>query len=161
MRKAWSRHPIKNQFKLSVRVKAPMGLKIDKKTGLPKMVWCHVCMHCGETYRDADVQVDHILPAGAFSDWDDCQAWLMGLMQITFESLQMLCVSCHEVKSYADQYGYTLDEAVARKSYIAWNRDTDVNEQKELLIDAGYTDVSNEPKRKAAYLHLYDITYKD
>ena len=122
MRKAWSRHPIKNQFKKSVRIRAPLGAKIDKRTGKPAMVWSHICVQCGYTFRAEDVEVDHMTAAGSFRDWDECQQWLMGLMQVSFASLQMLCKPCHRIKSYADQHGYTLAEAEAHKSYIQWNQ---------------------------------------
>ena len=119
------------------------------------MVWSYVCMQCGDTFRDEDVEVDHMVAAGSFRDWDECQQWLMGLMQVSFASLQMLCKPCHRTKSYADQHGYTFAEAEAHKSYIQWDKDTDIKEQQSLLKGEGYADVSNTTKRRASYVHLY------
>jgi len=155
MRKAWSRHPIKNEFKRKMRVKAPMGKLIDKKTGLPKIVACQVCVQCGETYREGDTQVDHINPAGAFQNWEDCQTWLMGLMQVNFSSLQMMCIECHATKSYADQYGYSYEEAEAQKAWIAWDKETEIAEQKDLLTMEGATSVQNATVRRSEFVRLY------
>ena len=157
MRKAWSRHPIKIEFKKQLVVMAPMGKLIDKATGKPRMVKCFECATCGKLYRDADIQVDHINPAGTFRDWKHCEQWLMGLMQINFTHLQLLCKGCHDIKSYADQYGYSLEEAEARKCYISWKAETTVVEQKELLgvMGAKQEELRNEDSRKAAFLRLY------
>jgi hypothetical protein len=155
MRKAWSRHPIKVQFKKSKSFLAPKGKLTDKKTGLPKMVKCQTCACCGGTFRDAETQVDHIIQAGSFRDWDECQIWMMGLMQVNFEGLQVLCKVCHDTKSYAETNHCTFKEAQANKSYIAWNKVTPIPEQQELLRGEGYNDVGNVKLRRAAYLDLY------
>lgn len=155
IRKAWSRHPIKVEFKKGLTFMAPMGKLIDKNTGKPKMVKCQKCAMCGETHRDKDIQVDHIGRAGSFKEWDDCKDYLMGLMQVDFASLQLLCKPCHDAKSYSENNDCTLEEAYARKSYIKWKAETSIPNQIQLLAGEGYTDTSNEKKRKAAYLEVY------
>lgn len=155
IRKAWSRHPIKVEFKKSKSFLAPLGKLKDKKTGLPKMVKCQKCNVCGETFRDKDTQIDHIGRAGAFKDWDDCAPYMKGLMHVTFESLQVICKVCHDHKSYSENNHCTLEEAYARKSYLVWKAETPIPEQQALLAGEGYSDTSNEKKRKAAYLDLY------
>jgi viroplasmin and RNaseH domain-containing protein len=110
---------------------------------------------CGGTFRDSETQVDHIGRAGSFKEWDDCKDYLMGLMQVDFASLQILCKPCHDAKSYSENNNCTLEEAYARKSYIKWKNETPICTQQELLAGEGYNDVSNEKKRKAAYLDLY------
>jgi hypothetical protein len=119
------------------------------------MVKCQQCAACGETFRDAGTQVDHIGRAGAFKDWEDCAPYMKGLMHVTFESLQVLCKVCHDHKSYSENHNCSLEEAYARKSYIQWKKDTPIPEQIALLLGEGYTHTANEKLRKAAYLDLY------
>ena len=158
MRKAWSHHPIKNAFKMSRRTRAAVGKKINKKTGKPQLVWALPCDDCGHVFPQSDVEVDHIVQAGSFRDWADCESWLMRLMQINFADLQLLCKPCHDVKSYADQYGYTKEEAIAQKAAIVWLDETSVLQQKAYLISTACycaADVSNAKKRRAAYVQYY------
>ena len=155
IRRAWNRHPIKIAYKKSKTFHAPKGKLIDKRTKLPKLVKCQVCEYCGETYRDGETQVDHIEGAGSFRNWDECQDWMMRMMQVNFDGLQILCKYCHDHKSYAEKNNCSFEEAQARKSYIAWNKETDTVTQIDLLEGEGYDDVSNAKKRRIAYLDLY------
>ena len=154
MRKAWSRHPIKNAYKMGRRVRANVGKKKDKITGLPQEVWALPCDQCGVTFPQNDVEVDHIIRAGSFKDWDECQVWLTALMQINFASLQLLCKPCHKIKSYAETHNLSLEDAAAEKAAILWLKVTSVLQQKAQLIKHGYTtpEIANAKQRRAAYV---------
>ena len=156
MRKAWSRHPIKNAYTMSRRTRAPVGKKKDKLTGIRQVVWALPCDQCGRTYPQSNVEVDHILRAGSFKDWSDCEQWLMGLMQINFASLQLLCKPCHRIKSYAETHGLSFDEAEVQKKAIAWLKDTAISEQIKVLTFNGYhaVDCTNSKSRRECYVHF-------
>lgn len=153
MRKAWSRHPVKNAYKMSRRTRAPVGKKINKLTGSPQVVWALPCDQCGGIFPQSFVEVDHIMRAGSFRDWDECEQWLMGLMQINFASLQLLCKPCHKIKSYAETHNMSFEEAEIEKKCIAWLKVVSVPQQIKFLLGQGFfkDDVSNAKKRRACY----------
>tara|TARA_R110000803_G_scaffold208797_1_gene277773 strand:+ start:165 stop:746 length:582 start_codon:yes stop_codon:yes gene_type:complete len=165
MRKAWSRHPIKNAYTMSRRVRAPVGKKKDKLTGIHQVVWALPCDQCGGTFPQSGVEVDHILRAGSFKDWADCEKWLMGLMQINFASLQLLCKPCHKIKSYAETHGLSFEDAEVQKKAIAWLKETPTPKQVKFLLGQGFAkeEISNAKSRRAAYIgHLeYEAQERD
>ena len=153
MRKAWSRHPIKIEFMKSKRVKAPIGKRIDKLTGLPKEVWAQTCVQCKLQHPQTNTEVDHIMRAGSFRNWQECEAWLMGLMQINFSELQILCKPCHKIKSYAETAGCSFEDAAAAKKAIAWMKANTPAQQTKFLLDKGYpaSVLGTLKKRRAHY----------
>jgi len=158
MRKAWSRHPVKIAYSKSRRVRAAVGKKRDKITGVRQSVWALPCDQCKRVFPQAEVEVDHIIQAGSFKDWTDVERWLKGLMLINFSSLQLLCKPCHRIKSYAETHNLSFEDAGAEKAAIAWLKATDVDEQKQYLMDRGYDDqLNNAKERRAAYVahHKY------
>jgi len=158
MRKAWSRHPIKNAYKMSRRTRAEVGKKIDKKTGKPQLVWALPCDQCKHVFPQNNVEVDHIIRAGSFKCWADCERWLMALMQINFASLQLLCKPCHKIKSYAETHNLSFEDATAEKAAIAWIKDNTPKYQLGYLCtytmsDAG--ELTTAKKRRAAYVQYF------
>jgi hypothetical protein len=154
MRKAWSRHPVKNAYKAERRVKARVGKRVDKLTGLHDEVWALPCDQCGYTFPQGLVEVDHIIQAGSFKEWADCEAWLMRLMQINFAGLQLLCKPCHSIKSYAETNKLSFEDASLEKRCIAWIKSTDTVDQQQFLIHNGGFDakeVTNPKGRRACY----------
>lgn len=158
MRKAWSRHPVKIAYAQSRRVKAPVGKQIDKSSGKPKLVWALPCDQCGGSFPQSNVEVDHIVRAGSFKSWEDCEQWLMGLMQINFAGLQLLCKPCHRIKSYAETHSLSFEDAAAEKAAIAWMKESTPKYQALFLTeytDASAADLSTIKKRRAAYVQYY------
>jgi len=137
MRKAWSRHPVKIAYKNSRRTREEIGKKLDKSTGKPALVWALPCDQCGHVFPQGNVEVDHIIRAGSFRDWEDCEHWLMSLMQISFADLQLLCKPCHKIKSYAETHHMTFGQAMAEKAAIQWLKDTTPAEQIKFLLGKG------------------------
>ena len=162
MRKAWSRHPIKIEFMKSKRVKAPIGKQIDKLTGKHKMIWAQTCVQCKLQHPQSNTEVDHIIRAGSFRNWKECEAWLMALMQINFSELQILCKPCHKIKSYAETQGLSFAHAAAEKAAIVWLKENTPKYQLGYLVtytnnDAG--DLTTLKKRRAAYVQHYIATH--
>lgn len=83
------------------------------------------------------MEVDHIIRAGSFKDWEDCEHWLMSLMQICFDDLQLLCKPCHKIKSYAETHNMSFGKAQAEKAAIKWLKDTTPAQQIKFLLAKG------------------------
>lgn len=150
MRRAWSRHPVKNAYMHSHRVRAPLGRKTTKNpTGL---VWGCKCEQCKELKRQSQCEVDHIEAAGSFKNWDDFSGWMIRLMHINFDSIRIVCKDCHRIISYAERMHISFDEAAICKQVIAFSKQG-VTEQKKALLSYGYKakEISNAVQRKQAY----------
>ena len=64
----------------------------DKRTK-----WESQCAHCKKWFKQKDVQLDHIVPKGRYSQ-ETFFVWLERLF-CAEEGFQVLCVPCHKKKS--------------------------------------------------------------
>lgn len=58
----------------------------------------YVCAHCTKWYASKEIEVDHIEPAGSLKTYSD----LPGFVERMFceaEGFQVLCKTCHQVKT--------------------------------------------------------------
>ena len=62
------------------------------------------CVHCTKWFPEKKINVDHICPAGSLN----CAQDLPGFVERLFcesDNLQVLCESCHDVKTKLDKNG--------------------------------------------------------
>jgi hypothetical protein len=149
MRKAWSRHAVKNKFVKLNTFTAPIG-RIVKKTGKPMMIQAGKCACCGETFKKALLQVDHIHGAGSFRGWDDFEQWMRGLMHVCVADLQFMCKPCHETKTYADTHGLSFEDARLEKIVIVF-KNCKATRQKLILHKLGIEPAVNDTLRVQQY----------
>lgn len=97
LRRGWNRHPVKHLYLQSKRYKA--------NNGKGRETWHCTCENCGESFKQADIQVDHINPSGSFKCDADIEGFVKRLYFITFDDIQILCSECHKKKSYEERYG--------------------------------------------------------
>lgn len=150
MRRAWSRHPVKVAYMHQHRKRVPLGRKTVKNP--QGLVWGCQCEHCKQEFKQTECEVDHIDAAGSFKGWEDFEAWMMKLMHINFDSIRIVCKTCHRIKSYAERTGMTFEEAKLEKEVIAFTKDT-VAQQVRFLTMArvDMTTCTNAKQRRAAY----------
>jgi len=111
-RSAWNRHPVKLAVLKKARYKSPLGVN-------GKEVWACKCAICKEEKRQAECQVDHILPAGSLNKIEDITPFITRLLFVLPEDLRVVCKWCNSVLAYSDRYGVTFEEAKKRKKEIA------------------------------------------
>lgn len=147
-RRIWSRHPVKIEYKKSRRYKAPVGIK-------GKEVWVSDCEICGCQSRTCEV--DHITAGGSFKDWDTFTEWLKRILWVSVDDIRELCHDCHGVITLCQRYGYTWEEGVARKAFVAKVKQKAEVQKKELKL-FGYKgkDVDNQDKRDSLYMKLLE-----
>lgn len=150
MRKVWCRHPVRNKFIRLNQFKAPIG-RVIKKTGKRQEILAGKCCCCGNTLPKGELQVDHKDAAGSFKGWYDFELWMHGLMHVCVADLQWMCTKCHAIKSYADRWDLTFDEAALEKRVIAFSNTT-AKEQIACLgqLCPGHT-ATNAEQRKDVY----------
>lgn len=152
MRRAWSRHPVKVSYMSNHRVRVPLGKKTKKNpTGL---VWGCRCEHCNNLFKQTECEVDHIEEAGGFKDWENFDKWMHKLMHINWDSIRIVCKTCHRIISYAARMGITFDEAKLEKEVIRFTKFTPARQKQILLVKFPPKDRANAKVRRAAYKKL-------
>lgn len=149
IRQAWMRAP----NKLAALLLA-MEPDLDPNT---RTKWLYRCAIYDKLYKLADVEVDHIEGEHSFKCAEDFQNYWDKVLMAPVSSLQVLSKEAHAIKTYAERYGLSWEEAESRKKVIAKGNQP-VADQKKELISYGFkaTEVSNAVKREAAYLQLLE-----
>lgn len=111
--------------------------------------YSYVCAHCGYLFDAKSVAVDHKEPAGQLNRKEDIADFVTKLF-CDKTGLQVLCHTCHDIKSYMEKHDCTKEEAILAKDVIAFMKKPK-QEILAFLQEHGYTGavVSNETKRRA------------
>lgn len=88
LRSAFTRYPVKYQV-LKKASKSVTGKRHKTE---------YRCAECKEWFKQADVQVDHIVPAGSLKKYEDLPEFVER-MYCEADGLQVLCKPCHKVKT--------------------------------------------------------------
>jgi hypothetical protein len=107
------------------------------------------CAKCHGLFSAKEVAVDHRVDCGSLLSWDD----VAGFMERLFckkEQLDVLCHTCHDLKTAMTRYGWTEEQAIFQKKLIAFMKQP-TDKVLAFLSTHGYngTSVSNAAKRKA------------
>lgn len=104
-----------------------------------------MCAMCHRTYGKKDVSVDHINPCGSLKCVDDVGPFVDALF-CDIEGLQILCSSCHYIKSMRER-GMT-DEDIAAAQFKRMK----AGEQRKHLVGMGVEPGKNQEDRVVQYL---------
>jgi len=76
--------------------------KTGRHAGEPKYVNYYECAECHQQFRDKDVEVDHIIPAGSLKCKEDLPAFV-DRMFCSAEHLRVVCKPCHKEITAAER----------------------------------------------------------
>ena len=65
--------------------------------------WEYQCNKCKEYFPRKTVQIDHKIPVGSLKGEEDLIAWLRRLTPEDTNAYQVLCSSCHKMKSLEER----------------------------------------------------------
>lgn len=149
----WVRHPVKLEYIKTRRFKGPLGRQT--KSNPEGLVWCGTCENCGGMFRESQMQVDHIAGEAALREEGDIGTFAAQRILVLFEDLQWVCTECHAIKTYAERYHMTFEEAAKHKKAIEFSHKS-IAEQKSILAQLGVRLAQdNQNTRRQAYLqHL-------
>ncbi len=139
----WEKHPVKLEFIKENRFKAPLGKKTTRNPD--GMVWACKCSLTGEVHRQTDCQVDHIQGNHSLKSEDDLKEFIMSMVYVTKQDLQMVSKEAHKIKSYSEKQGITFEEARAEKKSIQIIKD---KQDKVFLEGKGIKPASNQAGRR-------------
>ncbi|TXN26545.1 hypothetical protein, partial [Lacisediminihabitans profunda] len=91
-------------------------------------------------------EIDHKTGEFSLTRVEDIQAFVEGVVFVRIGDLAVLCKPCHEIKTYAERYGLTLEEAGIVKQAIAIQKQKGYD--KAFLQEVGIKPASNAELRK-------------
>lgn len=152
LRRVWAKWPVKNEFKKSKLVPVFAGCGVTDK----RVKSVGQCVFCNKWHPNSSLQIDHIDDIGYFGRTPDTVGeWLFRSL-CGGENMQLVCVECHKVKSYADRLGVSFEEAKIKKQVIAFSKLTD-EMQKSILSERGSIPVLTKAGRKKQYEGLLNL----
>ena len=78
----------------------------DKRTK-----WCYSCEHCGQYFKRSQIDLDHIVPCGGISCFEDIEGWYRRAF-VEKDGFRRLCIECHNRRTQQDRIMQKLrDEA--------------------------------------------------
>lgn len=145
-RHLWSKNPIKLEFMKENKVDIPNNNPKSMKR-FPTVKGGR-CECCGELFKQTDLEVDHkVGERGNLRSVEDIQSYVENIVFVRKEDLAWLCKPCHKIKTYAERYGMTIQEAGPIKQAIEFEK-KGVKKVVAFLKQNGYNAGSNQEKRR-------------
>jgi len=157
LRQIWSDWPLKNEFKDSMCVDVTPEMR-DKYHLHKQTKKAAQCVFCKQWFAKSHLQVDHIADAGSIKNQSSVGEFLSRLL-CSKSNMQLTCPPCHKIKSHCTRTNLSFDDARLEKSVIAWLKEHTVEQQKFILIKAGFTDdeIGNATNRRKAIKQLLTL----
>jgi hypothetical protein len=138
----WKDSPIKTEF---LKENRKMIVNTNKRSmkRYPK-VWGGLCYECGKEHPLKNMEVDHLIGEYSLRKLEELQSFVEGIVCVSKKDLGLICKPCHKIKTYAERYEMSLDDAAIEKQAIAIQKGDD----KAWLRSQGLTPASNAKKRR-------------
>lgn len=134
----WEKYPPKLIFKNETCVAPPEWYTGKAKSGIE-------CALSGEWVNKSRLEVDHVEGNVSLNDWNDLEPFIRHLLGNL--DYQLVSKEAHKIKSYAERYGMSYEDAVIEKKMIAICKGKGSPECK-WLSDRGVAPASNKSRRK-------------
>lgn len=139
IRKTWMRWPAKLHY---LQSRAVPDENPDTRTK-----WLYQCEKCHGMFKQSDIEVDHIKGENPCNTLEDIASYAQALLGVGPDDIQLLCIPCHELKTYMERYGGTEEEAKLNMQVIAIEK-TKVAGVNSWLREAGITPGKNATIRR-------------
>ena len=148
----WSKNPIKLEFEKERKIDIPNpNPKTAKRF---PMVKGGVCEHCGQSFKQTDMEVDHKKGEHSLRSMDDLQRFVEGIVCVRKEDLAWLCKPCHAVKTYAERMNLSLEEASAVKKAIEFEK-KGVKKVVDFISKSGIIAATTKDKRRNQLIEIF------
>ena len=151
VRKNWMRHPIKL---LAVDLATIPDMDPETRT-----IWKVKCARCKDYHKKNEVEVDHLKGEHSLKKLDDLVPFVISILDVTTDDLQVLCKPCHRIKTYAERYGHSEEDAEKILKAKDWMKETSIEKQKKAFEKLGYSDgeYSNAKKRENLAIKIHKM----
>ena len=136
IRQVWMRHPVK-LLKLDLA-------KVADTDPTTRRKWAVECEHCKRLVNLNFAEVDHIVGQHSLKELGQLIDFYEGILNVTLDDLQVLCKTCHGIKTYSEKEGATLIAAAAVKAAIKWCKMYDKETLQKRLLNAGTITTSKD-----------------
>jgi len=145
LRRAWSKHPAKLALIEKQRYQR-------RNTHTGRMCFHIDCAKCNKPIplgKGDTIECNHKEVVGGFSELDveKFKEFAVRLLMVSENDLEMVCKKCHEVITYMERSGMTLEEAELEKKIIKFCQQP-AKVQKEKMIKHGLVPASSVAKRR-------------
>ena len=140
LRRVWAKHPVKLEM-----LKKNRQRHRNPKTG--RMAFMIVCERCKKLHPLSDIEVNHKNTVGTLT-LETLGTFCERLLLVQEEDLELLCKECHEIVTYQERSGMTLEEAAIEKKIIAFFNKYPASEQKRRFELAGMKPASKAADRR-------------
>lgn len=115
------------------------------------------CAMCGEYFGSTEVELDHLVSENALTSYEHINDFFTNIVLTSPDKLQVLCkdkkskklgithFGCHNIKSYSERYGVSVEEAKATKQAIEMIKK---GVDKQFLIEHNVEVASTQAKRR-------------
>lgn len=129
IRQIWNTCPQKIEFlKKNVKQLPKLdenGDEIKFKNGKVRLYKSYVCNYCDKVCYDSEkiankktYAVDHVKGNHSLTKFEHIPTFLDAIVRVREEDLQILCKSCHDIKTYAETQNITFKAAIFQKEAI-------------------------------------------
>lgn len=159
LRQAWSRHEVKLKFVESFRIR----VNNPNPNRRVETCWGMTCAKCKQDFPlpvESSVkkkieehtkvpfnyiEINHKTEAGSLKSKDDIGRFATNLLYVNFDDLEPICKECHNILSYSQKEGISIEEAIIQKKAIAIMKESS---GKPWLLSKGVTPAGSAPKRR-------------
>ena len=129
-RGVWEKYPVKLEFKNEAVSLPPEGYTGRAKSGA-------ICALSGVWEGKSKMEVDHIEGNVSLLSWSDLLPFVVHMVT-TKDNMQLVTKPAHKIKSYAERFDLTYEEADVKKAVIAWQKENKgVPKQRILMTKMG------------------------
>lgn len=114
IRQAWMKAPNK-LVKLEKERIADMNPSTRTK-------WLFKCAICKDKFKATDIEVDHIKGNHTFTKLEEFPVYCESILNAAVDDLQILCKTCHPIKTLSESRGITFEAAKLEKEVIAFTK---------------------------------------
>ena len=152
MRRMWKDNPVRIDFKkAALRPVSPE--EKTKKVFHPSTKNVGQCYLCGEWFAGSKLEVDHLNPAGSCKDYQTSLSFFDAQVFCPPSNMDLVCKTCHPIKTYADKNNLEFHEAKLEKKAIAFGK-LPKSTQETFFKERGVTPPTNSKTRRERYKEL-------
>lgn len=146
IRRVWMKWPAKLHYLLS--------RQIPDDDPATRTKWLYRCEKCEGLFKAADVEIDHKKGENPCTTLEEIADYAVALLGVGAEDIQLLCKSCHLIKTYQERFGVSeFDAKVMIAAAPVLKKKA--NDVKAWLAEQGVEPASNAEKRKQQVLEYF------
>jgi len=147
----WSRSPIKLEF---IKKNRKMIENPKKGSRNKPQIWGAECCICGKDHVLNNIEVDHKIGNHSLRNISDIQEFIMGIVMVSEEDLQLICKECHKIKTHAEKNNIDFSVAMREKKIISYLK---LPTDEQIAILTQYNKPHNNVKnRKQSFSEIID-----